>query len=454
MSSPPPPAPERPTAGTAKATRTTKATRPSRTAKAAAASTTDAAPGTGPTTGGTDPGRGRRPGRGRGVHDRRWQRADEHWPLPARFSAWLFRHPEALLTLLGRRRPVEIDGRVLNRSVQAMLALTERTPAMVFATGDTFDAVAIRRNLTRMAPVAMPLRTDVYATGRRIPADEGPLGSAGIPVRVYRRFGAGVGADVGLGRRPPAIVYYHGGGWVSGDLVSHEASCRLVAAVSGCVVVAVDYRLAPEHPFPAAVEDAVAAFRWVQRRADDLGVDPGRVGVMGDSAGGNLAAVVAQLTRPDGRAADPDLPAPWAQGLVYPAVSARIHPGSDALAEGFFLTLVGMEQMRDAYLPDESDWDHPEASPMLADDLAGLAPTLLVTAGFDPLRFDGDAYGRRLAEAGVPVEHRHYEDQIHGFFGMGILADSLALSIEVCDAMGRLMHRDAAPATSAAPDGG
>jgi len=132
-----------------------------------------------------------------------------------------------------------------------------------------------------------------------------------------------------------------------------------------------------------------------------------------------------------------------AQGLIYPAVAIRFHPDSAALGHGFLLTIEAMEQMRGAYVPDEADWDDPAVSPLLAEDLAGAAPALVVTAGFDPLHYDDDAYADRLVKAGVEVEHRHYDDQVHGFFGMGILADSLALSVEVCDAMGRLMHRDA-----------
>ena len=359
----------------------------------------------------------------------------------ARFNAWLFRHPETLLTLLGQRRPVEIDGRVLNRSIQAMLAFTNRVPRMPLAGEEPFDPVAARRSLLRMALIAMPVRTDVYVTGRTIPAAESAEGSGGMAVRIYRRFGSGVGAGAGLGRKLPAIVYFHGGGWVSGDLRTHDASCRLLAAASGCQVVAVDYRLAPEHPYPAAVDAAVAAFRWVQRSAEDLGIDADRVGVMGDSAGGNLAAVVSLLTRPGGERAESDRPGPWAQGLIYPAVSARIHPSSEAVSESFFLTTAGMVLMRSLYLPDEAVWDDPSVSPLLAPEVAGVAPALVVTAGFDPLRFDGDAYAGKLADAGVTVEHRRYDDQIHGFFGMGILADSLACSVEVCDAMGRLMHR-------------
>jgi acetyl esterase len=377
---------------------------------------------------------------GRGIYDRRRQRAAEHWPLPARFNAWVFRHPEAVLTLLGRRAPVQIDGRVLNRSTQAMLELGNRIQ-LGLSSGPTLDQQVVRRQLLRLALIAMPVRTDVYVTGRTIPKAESPEGSDGIPVQVYRRFGSGVGSGVGLGVRPPGIVYYHGGGWISGDLRTHDASCRLLAATSGCVVVSVDYRLAPEHPFPAAMDDAMAAYAWVHRHAAELGIAEGRVGVMGDSAGGNLAAVVSLRTREGEPTAVPGLPGPVAQGLIYPSVNLRVDPESTDLGDGFFLTLESMEQMRAAYVPDEADWDDPGVSPLLIEDLSGAAPALVVTAGFDPLHHDGDAYADKLVKAGVEVEHRHYEDQVHGFFGMGILADSLALSTEVCDAMGRLMWR-------------
>jgi acetyl esterase len=314
---------------------------------------------------------------------------------------------------------------------------------------DLGDPVVMRKQLQRMALIAMPIRTDIHVVGRLVPAAESPKGSNGIPVRIYRRFGTGVGSGVGLGARPPAIVYYHGGGWVTGDLISHDASCRLLAAVSGCVVVAVDYRLAPEDPFPAAVDDALSAYAWVCGHADELGIAEDRVGVMGDSAGGNLAAVVALLTRKGASVPTastvtvaPGIPSPFAQGLIYPGLSTRFDSESiHTFAEGFFLTLQNMKGFRRTYLPDQADWELAEASPLLADEVDGVAPALVVTAGFDPLRDDGQAYADRLKRAGVDVEYRCYDDQVHGFFNMGILADSLALSIEVCDTMGRLMHR-------------
>jgi acetyl esterase len=154
----------------------------------------------------------------------------------------------------------------------------------------------MRAELRRTTRLAMPVRTDVHAWGRLVP---GPEGAPPVPVRIYRQFGSGLGIG-GPGRRLPGIVYYHGGSWVTGDLDTHDASCRMLAATARCLVVAVDYRLAPEHPFPAAVDDAVAAYAWVQRHADELGIDPHQVGVMGDSAGGNLAAVVALETRDGG----------------------------------------------------------------------------------------------------------------------------------------------------------
>jgi acetyl esterase len=268
----------------------------------------------------------------------------------------------------------------------------------------------------------MPTWTGIYVTERRIP---GPAGD--LAVRIYRRMGQ---------TEPvPAIVYLHGGGWVVGDLDTHDGSCRLLAHESECVVVAVDYRLAPEHPFPAAIDDAVAAYRWVHHHAAELGTEPGRVGVMGDSAGGNLAAVVAQVTR------DTDVPAPTAQCLVYPATDALLREASHELfGEGFFLTRAGIEWYRSKYLPDPTDWDSPLASPIEAPDLSGLCPALVVTAGFDPLRDEGRRYAERLEQAGVPVRYRCYDDMVHGFFGMGVLPGGIGLAAEICLGMGDLMH--------------
>jgi acetyl esterase len=361
--------------------------------------------------------------------------------VAARGVAGLLSRPELVLAVLGEKGPVERDGRVLNRGVQALLSLANRVDGGGGPEAGTraSDPVAMRAQLRRTTSLAMPVRTDVHAWGRLVP---GPEGAPPIPVRIYRRYGSGLGIG-GDGGLLPGIVYYHGGSWVTGDLDTHDATCRLLAATARCLVVAVDYRLAPEHPFPAAVDDAVAAYAWVQRHAGELGVDPQRVGVMGDSAGGNLAAVVALETR-DGGGGPVDVPPPAAQGLVYPAVDARLDTDTvRSLADGFFLTSQAMEEARRLYLPHPEDWTAWRASPLLADDHRGVAPALVVTAGFDPLRDDGSNYAEALRAAGVPVEYRCYDDQVHGFMGMGILPDSLALATEVCDAMGRLLRRSA-----------
>ncbi len=358
--------------------------------------------------------------------------------MAARGVAGLLSRPELVLAVLGEKDPVERDGRVLNRGVQALLALASRFDGGRGGaeTGtQVSDPVAMRAQMRRTTNLAMPVRTDVHTWDRLVP---GPEGAPRVPVRIYRRYGSGLGLG-GEGGLLPGIVYYHGGSWVTGDLDTHDGTCRLLAATARCLVVAVDYRLAPEHPFPAAVDDAVAAYAWVQRHAGELGVDPDRVGVMGDSAGGNLAAVVALETRDGGPS---DVPAPAAQGLIYPAVDARL--GTETvrtLADGFFLTSEAMEEARRLYLPDPEDWTAWRASPLLAEDHRGVAPALVVTAGFDPLRDDGSNYAEALRAAGVPVEYRCYDDQVHGFMGMGILPDSLALATEVCDAMGRLLRR-------------
>jgi acetyl esterase len=378
----------------------------------------------------------RRPSR-TALYNRRVQRASEQWPALALLGTRLFSHPEVVIGLLGGRPPVEVDGRVLNRGTQALIELATRLQPGGADGAPLIDPEVMRPQMRRMARAAMPVRTDVHVVGRVIP---GPVGPPGLPVRLYRQFGAGLGAP-GPGRgRPPAIVFFHGGGWVTGDLDTHDAVCRLLAAVSGCIVVAVAYRLAPEDPFPAAVEDALATYRWVHQHADEVGHAEGQVGVMGDSAGGNLAAVVARETR-SGQAG-PDVPAPVAQGLVYPALDARLDSASaHAFSDGFFLTRQSMEFFRACYLPDSDQWSSPRVSPVLAHDHGGLAPALVVTAGFDPLRDDGATYAAGLAAAGVEVDYRCYDDQVHGFMSMGIVPDSLSLATEVCDSMGRLMRR-------------
>ena len=391
--------------------------------------------GAGPRRGGPWAGGWGGPPRRRALYDRQLRRRAEHASLRHRAMRAAMAVPEPLVRAV-TRSPIEIDGRVLDRRVQYMLAVQRLLPSPLEAA--TLDPAAQRRQLRMVAIPAMPTRRDVYSADRvvsRAEADGGP-----VPVRVHRPYGAGpLGRASGSGPHRGAIVYVHGGGWVTGDLDTHHGSCQTLAAVTGCVVVAVDYRLAPEHPFPAALDDTLAAWAWVAERPDELGFEPGRVGIMGDSAGGNLAAAMALVVRDRD---DPALPLPVAQGLVYPGVDLRLDTGSiRTLADGFMLTAEGMWAFRDAYVPDAADWERPEVSPLLASDHAGLPPALIVTAGFDPLRDDGFAYAAALRAAGVEVHERCCDGQIHGFFGMGLLPGGMEIITEVCEAMGRLMAR-------------
>ena len=244
----------------------------------------------------------------------------------------------------------------------------------------------------------MPQGPDVAVTERTIP---GPAGE--IPLRIYTPDGDG---PFGV------LVHLHGGGWTIGDLDTHDHPCRTLCAEAGVVVVAVDYRLAPEDPFPAAVDDSWAALQWAAQHADELGGDPDRLAVGGDSAGGNLAAVMALMARDAGG------PTLRLQLLVYPAVDSRAdhterYPSLLENAEGFVLTLATMEWFAANYLPDGDDRADWRASPLLADDHAGLAPAHVVTVGLDPLRDEGRAYVEALRAAGNDVTHAHYDGTIH-----------------------------------------
>jgi acetyl esterase len=208
------------------------------------------------------------------------------------------------------------------------------------------------------------------------------------------------------------LVFFHGGGFMYGDLDSHDAPCRFLAERAGVRVLAVDYRLAPEHPFPAAFDDALAAYRWAVENAPTLGVDPDRIAVGGDSAGGNLAAGVALAAAREG------LPLAF-QLLVYPATDATRQTRSfELFGSGFYLTRRFMELANELYVPDEADRKDPHASPLFDDVPEGLAPAYVATAGFDPLRDEGEAYARKLCDAGVRVEMHRFPDQIHGFFNV------------------------------------
>jgi acetyl esterase len=254
--------------------------------------------------------------------------------------------------------------------------------------------------------------SDVQTEDRTIPGPDG----GELPVRVYR-------PPAGDGDTPGIAVFFHGGGWVIGDLDSHDACCRDLASQSGALLVAVDYRRAPEHGFPAAADDAVAALRWVHEHAAELGGDPSRLAVVGDSAGGNLAAVVAVQARDDGG------PALRLQLLAYPVTDSGMDTASyKENGDGYFLTAETMAWFWDQYVG-EGNRSDPRVSVLQTADLAGVAPAVVLTAEFDPLRDEGEEYAQRLSDAGVATERRRYDGQIHGFLGFSALVPASAAII-------------------------
>ena len=249
----------------------------------------------------------------------------------------------------------------------------------------------------------------------------GPAGD--IPVRIYRPKGAGPGL--------PILVYYHGGGWVIGDLDTHDYAARELCAGAGCLVVAVDYRLAPEAQFPAAVDDSWAALQWVADNAAALGGDPSRIAVGGDSAGGNLSAVMSLLAR------DADGPHLAFQLLIYPAVDMEFsRPSIDDNADGYVLTKDHMIWFRAHYLRSDADRADFRASPLLASDHSDLPPALIITAEFDPLRDEGRDYAEKLQAAGVATTLSNYEGQVHVFFQLAPILDGGRRAVnEACAAL-------------------
>jgi acetyl esterase len=238
-----------------------------------------------------------------------------------------------------------------------------------------------------------------------------PAPHGAIPARIYtpKNLRKADGAA-------PCLVFYHGGGWVIGDLDSHDVVCRKLAHEGELIVISVDYRLAPEHKFPAAVDDAISAAKWVAANANALGIDTQRLMVGGDSAGGNLAAVVALAAR------DGDGPAIAGQVLIYPATDfAMTHPSHREPETSILLTHSVIKWFCNHYLSGAADIHDWRASPARAKTLVGLPPAYVLTAGGDPLRDEGDEYAARLEQAGVPVTYKHFPGQFHGFFTMGKL---------------------------------
>jgi acetyl esterase len=234
---------------------------------------------------------------------------------------------------------------------------------------------------------------------------EGPAGP--IPIRLYRPIGADAQSPI------PTLIYFHGGGWVVGSIELYDTLCRLLANAGQCGVISVDYRLAPEHKFPAAVEDSFAATCWIAAHAAELGVDAEQLAVGGDSAGGNLAIVTSLLARDAGG------PALKLQVLIYPATDLRGGTASyERCSEGYFLTRPLMQWFGTHYLKDPMELSRWRASPILARDHSRLPPAHLLVAGFDPLRDEGLAYGEKLKSAGVPVDVHEATGQIHGFMSM------------------------------------
>jgi acetyl esterase len=264
-----------------------------------------------------------------------------------------------------------------------------------------------RRGFTQPEPPAM--------------AEVRDLRAGDVPLRLFRP----VVTDQAL----PVLLYLHGGGWTIGDLDTHDVLCRQLAREAGCAVVSVDYRMGPEHRFPAAVEDCVQAFGWVLSHAVDLNLDPRRIAVGGDSAGGNLAAALCLVQREAGQ------PLPGFQLLIYPATDMRaVAPSHTTNGQGYMLTNDSIAWYRGNYIADPADWADWRASPLLAASHAGLPPALVLTAGFDPLRDEGLQYANVLSAAGVSTQYVCFERQIHGFITMGRVIEEAHTAVGLCGA--------------------
>ncbi len=319
-----------------------------------------------------------------------------------------------------KREPIFNDrGAALDPDCQALLKVVNHS----WFKPERGSITRARRLMEVSTAFAGPPVTACTVEKRELPGPDGVM----IPVRVFR--------PEGLRQRVPVIVYYHGGGFSMGNSRIYTRFCQLLTTRCRAVVVSVDYRLAPEHPFPAAVDDAVAAFHWVQVHAAQFGGDPRKVAVGGDSAGGNLAAVVGLVARDSG------VRPPCAQLLIYPVVDQTGRELSRiSLGQGFLLTQSMIELFARCYIPDGVDLRQPRVSPLFADDHRHLAPAIVVTAGFDPLRDEGERYHQTLVDAGVRSKLLAFDRLIHGFINFdGVVRRAAAAAEEITDTFAELL---------------
>jgi acetyl esterase len=340
-------------------------------------------------------------------------------PLQARAQAavlqLLYALPRPVRRLIAGK-PIRIDGQELALDAQLLLRIEELSGTGRLGGGTVEEArqeLDMGQHLVAGKPVGQVHTREVAVPGT----------AGDVAATLY--------TPQGLSTPAPMLVFYHGGGFVLGNRESHDITARFLATRAGVRVLSVEYRLAPEHPFPAAVDDAISAYEYAQAKAEELGADPARIAVGGDSAGGNLAAVVAQ------QATWSRTRSPAFQLLLYPTVDAtKRYRSRELFGEGFFLTDESMTWFIDHYVPADTDRADPCLSPLLADDLSGLPPAYIATAGFDPLRDEGEAYAERLAEAGVPVALSRQADLIHGFVSfLGIGRRFLEAAAEAAGAL-------------------
>ena len=325
----------------------------------------------------------------------------------------LFKLPPSILIRWSGKKQIEKGYRKLDPGFQYLIKIMENIGAKL----DTSKPAAeLRKEFEeRRGLLLLSLPSGVRITDHVVKSN-----GAEIKVREY--------SPESIRSIYPAVVYFHGGGWVFGSIETHEAFTGFLAKELKAKVFSVDYRLAPEHPYPIPLADCEAAFNWVKENSSDLGINPNRVSIGGDSAGGNLAASLCVKRKQE------ELSMPKAQLLIYPVTDLTLkHPSIDEMAEGFFLTKDSMEYFRDNYLENRELIKDPLVSPLFAEDLSGHPPAVVVTAGFDPLRDEGDQYAQALRNANVEIYHRTHDSYIHGFVNM-MLVDGVDYALKrICD---------------------